>query len=1118
MANALKLAIGVSIDPSAAKTGGASAQQAVAAIGEEAQRTATKLQTLINASVGLNSGTANQNAREWTGALASQGRSIDDLRAKYNPLFAVIREYKASLTEIRTLHAQGVLGTNEMAAAIMRERQATLASIDAIKGRNALSPGGVNDNNAGFRRQNLGYQLTDIAQSGFLGAPVGMIAAQQLPQIAQIYAGAGGVKTALADVGAIATSAIGAVGALPLALGVAGAAAIAYFRQAESSAKSVDEVLQQHQANIKALGEAYGVAEQRARAYSEADRAVAQAAAEGSLTDLVKKQVDSARDLRLQFGSIVTPGRTGQTFFNLQPNFKPFQSAFDDLDRGIRSGRVEGEKFIETVQQISKVNPAYEEFGNKILKAAQQFLQLNTEIKKSQDLLTQIGSLPRLDPLNIFSPERDAQAAAARIPSLFQQQQDRIAALRQQSAARSPAELEAAARATAAAQFNANEGSTARADRIELAGVQARVAAEKQLKDAQDARVRSLDNSLKSKQLELSLIGRTIGETERLRMEQQLITQLEEEAARNHTEVDPKEIAAIKEKAAAYGQLAEQIAATNAIRAHDETILQLRTEIALVGSSDARRRQALATLQAEQEIRQRGLSAGSDEANQIRERVNLESELTDTLRKQNEAWGSVRKAGEDAIDGIVGSIVDGDIDGALENIAKDVTKTFLQLGVSNPLKNALLGTDYGTLNDVGGVGGIFSKLFGRNTGADAVTSALGKAVGAMNVTAGTVMINGGVTGGVGGLATSLFGGAANSNLSGDISKYASAIKSIESSGNYGALGPITASGDRAYGAYQVMGANVGPWTQSALGYRLSPSAFLASPSAQDAVFSKIFGGYAGKFGASGAAQAWFGGPGSVGSGGGVADMLGTTGVQYVSKFNSALDRLSGTTTSAIGDLRGFGPAVGTATQGLSQFGNGVNVFGQNLSNWFPAAPSAGGGGFFSKLFGGLFGGNFSPIGAQATLAFNGGIGLYDDGGFTGAGGKHEVAGLVHRGEIVWSQADIARAGGRANVEGMRRGWRVYPGYADGGVAGTSSAWASSRVQSGNGQPANLNVKFNVLNNNGSEVTTRRKNTTDGVQFDIILDEAVADKISTPGSQARGAMASQFGLTGRLARR
>ncbi|WP_232629166.1 tape measure protein [Methylobacterium sp. Leaf118] len=46
---------------------------------------------------------------------------------------------------------------------------------------------------------------------------------------------------------------------------------------------------------------------------------------------------------------------------------------------------------------------------------------------------------------------------------------------------------------------------------------------------------------------------------------------------------------------------------------------------------------------------------------------------------------------------------------------------------------------------------------------------------------------------------------------------------------------------------------------------------------------------------------------------------------------------------------------------------------------------------------------------------------YASGGYTGPGGMYEAAGTVHRGEIVWSQADIARAGGVAAVEALRLG-------------------------------------------------------------------------------------------------
>ncbi|WP_447580277.1 tape measure protein, partial [Acinetobacter baumannii] len=45
---------------------------------------------------------------------------------------------------------------------------------------------------------------------------------------------------------------------------------------------------------------------------------------------------------------------------------------------------------------------------------------------------------------------------------------------------------------------------------------------------------------------------------------------------------------------------------------------------------------------------------------------------------------------------------------------------------------------------------------------------------------------------------------------------------------------------------------------------------------------------------------------------------------------------------------------------------------------------------------------------------------FSDGGYTGSGGKYEPAGIVHKGEIVWSQEDIKRWGGVGLVEKMRK--------------------------------------------------------------------------------------------------
>ena len=89
-----------------------------------------------------------------------------------------------------------------------------------------------------------------------------------------------------------------------------------------------------------------------------------------------------------------------------------------------------------------------------------------------------------------------------------------------------------------------------------------------------------------------------------------------------------------------------------------------------------------------------------------------------------------------------------------------------------------------------------------------------------------------------------------------------AIGGIESGGAkdpYSLLGARTRTGDRAYGKYQVMGANVPEWTQAALGTSMTPQQFLGNKDAQEAVFRNRFGGYVDKYGEEGAAKAWYAG-------------------------------------------------------------------------------------------------------------------------------------------------------------------------------------------------------------------------------------------------------------------
>ncbi len=72
---------------------------------------------------------------------------------------------------------------------------------------------------------------------------------------------------------------------------------------------------------------------------------------------------------------------------------------------------------------------------------------------------------------------------------------------------------------------------------------------------------------------------------------------------------------------------------------------------------------------------------------------------------------------------------------------------------------------------------------------------------------------------------------------------------------------------------------------------------------------------------------------------------------------------------------------------------------------------------------------------------------FSSGGYTGSGGKFEPAGIVHKGEVVWSQDDINRAGGVGIVEALRKGALNFKeglkGYANGGVVGMVPALAGA---------------------------------------------------------------------------
>lgn len=130
---------------------------------------------------------------------------------------------------------------------------------------------------------------------------------------------------------------------------------------------------------------------------------------------------------------------------------------------------------------------------------------------------------------------------------------------------------------------------------------------------------------------------------------------------------------------------------------------------------------------------------------------------------------------------------------------------------------------------------------------------------------------------------------------------------------------------------------------------------------------------------------------------------------------------------------------------------------------------------------------------------------YADGGYTGPGGRYDVAGFVHRGEVVFSAADVARHGGGAAVDALRRSGGLR-GYAEGGIVGRE-AFTMPRDVARNMGGITPQVVFspNIITPPGYEARTREvPDGRGGRRQEIVIAEAVAAGIRSPqGRQALG---------------
>lgn len=130
---------------------------------------------------------------------------------------------------------------------------------------------------------------------------------------------------------------------------------------------------------------------------------------------------------------------------------------------------------------------------------------------------------------------------------------------------------------------------------------------------------------------------------------------------------------------------------------------------------------------------------------------------------------------------------------------------------------------------------------------------------------------------------------------------------------------------------------------------------------------------------------------------------------------------------------------------------------------------------FDRVFMGMFGSGGMFAGAGQWL---GGLLGFADGGFTGHGGKYEPAGIVHKGEFVFSKETVQRIGA-GNLERLHQNARR--GYAEGGLVSAAGKVAKAISDSPSGS---ARASAPVVNITGGPITVNATGGTPEANADL----------------------------------
>lgn len=955
----------------------------------------------IEKGIGEGSKKANVALKTLNTALSKQTQELARVKALYPQAGKAVDSYEAAVNSLAKAFTAGDATAKQFQSGLERERQSLLINTaemrknqNAILARNKAAATPVprmqqpaNSNVAGemtgasgFQTANIAAQFQDIAVTAAMGMSPMQIALQQGTQLSAVLNTMGNGRQVVMGLASAFASVISPVSLVTIGLIAGGTALAQYLMSGKDKAKELEKVLKSHEQNITDIRQAWGDAAKGLDDYNKKtplELRVQARTDQSDLTESLKSQAadmvsgatgifqNAVVDIEDKIRSLSAALSTEQDQSKIQKyydqlfklngaleeasraapvageKFTAFKTEIDAFGKTIQEGTPQVVQFATAIREKIDTNPANQELGKlggELLKliadlettgkslgqnaasfgvmsksvelSADQLKRMNDELDRYKEAMTSVAAIKKIALPALSDLEQIEERYNEAIVKARGNKNVEYAAIRERDAA--------IKRYRSQFIINADGDTTTvpvpgqrpnrESQEPDKALKKQETAAEKAKKTYENL-LTSVNNRNDLLRLEIDLQGQAAAATDSARAALETLQKAQKAG------ITGENLEQIKREVAVYQQLADTLAKT-----------KLSQDLASQGwmSSLSKDDQRVAQM-----LKQYGLPSNlnSAEANQIRQFNGQQDQREEITSFLQSIKNGVVTGGRD-----IGQSLADSIRSALLNQANKIWDTLFQR-----VANAIVG---GSSQPAAGAGAL-------GLGASTVS----------RLTSSTSIAN---------QAASV-----TKPFASNMQAYAAAVRKIESGGNYSALGPVLKSGDRAHGAYQVMGANIPSWTKGAIGTEMTPQQFLASRESQDAVFNKYFGGSVEKYGnPQDAASVWFSGR-PLSKAGNASDGFNTT-PEYVTKFNAALGDASKNVGTFGSDITQIGKSVlGAGKEALPAVSNGVanqpidtSAFSQitNGISQLMASIGSGLGSLLSKILGGGGGGLLGILG------------------------------------------------------------------------------------------------------------------------------------------------------------